>query len=180
MGDSIREHSDDYQDPKEEFLVEYQGGTQVETQNIQLEAGISQDTANKTLCKNTKYAQTILVTPPSGIATIHGTATKIMVFIENAQHPWIIDSGAHFSIVAREYLDNHFANFEKKLFPTMVNNFQSESGKMKSIGTSIKEIIIPHRKVNIRINPELEVIKDSHIQGFLLGTDYQMMYGIDI
>ncbi|MBW0481740.1 hypothetical protein O181_021455 [Austropuccinia psidii MF-1] len=39
---------------------------------------------------------------------------------------------------------------------------------------------IPHRKGNIRINPEFVVLDDAHIQGFLLGTDYQRMYGIDI
>ncbi|MBW0464723.1 hypothetical protein O181_004438 [Austropuccinia psidii MF-1] len=51
---------------------------------------------------------------------------------------------------------------------------------MTSIVTIIKEIIIPHRKGNIRFNPELVVLEDAHIQGFLLGTDYQRMYGIDI
>ncbi|MBW0579279.1 hypothetical protein O181_118994 [Austropuccinia psidii MF-1] len=51
---------------------------------------------------------------------------------------------------------------------------------MTSIGTIIKEIIIPHRKGNIRLNPEFVVLDDAQIQGFLLGTDYQRMYGIDI
>ncbi|MBW0570618.1 hypothetical protein O181_110333 [Austropuccinia psidii MF-1] len=51
---------------------------------------------------------------------------------------------------------------------------------MTSIGTIIKEIIIPHRKGNIRLNPELLVLDYAHIQGFLMGTDYQRMYGIDI
>ncbi|MBW0558461.1 hypothetical protein O181_098176 [Austropuccinia psidii MF-1] len=51
---------------------------------------------------------------------------------------------------------------------------------MTSIGTIIKEIIIPHRKGNIRLNPEFVVLDDAHIQGFLLGTDYQGIYGIDI
>ncbi|MBW0581875.1 hypothetical protein O181_121590 [Austropuccinia psidii MF-1] len=51
---------------------------------------------------------------------------------------------------------------------------------MTSIGKIIKEIIIPHRKGNIRLNPEFVVLEDAHIQGFLLGTDYQRMYGIDI
>ncbi|MBW0548610.1 hypothetical protein O181_088325 [Austropuccinia psidii MF-1] len=51
---------------------------------------------------------------------------------------------------------------------------------MTSIWTIIKEIIIPHRKGNIRLNPELLVPDYSHIQGFLMGTDYQRMYGIDI
>ncbi|MBW0469366.1 hypothetical protein O181_009081 [Austropuccinia psidii MF-1] len=51
---------------------------------------------------------------------------------------------------------------------------------MTSVGTIIKEIIIPHRKVNIRPNPEFVVLDDAHIQGFWLGTYYQRMYGIDI
>ncbi|MBW0581344.1 hypothetical protein O181_121059 [Austropuccinia psidii MF-1] len=53
MGDAIREQSDDDQDPREEFWVEYQEETPLEIQDIQLEAGMPQDTANKNLCKNT-------------------------------------------------------------------------------------------------------------------------------
>ncbi|MBW0576572.1 hypothetical protein O181_116287 [Austropuccinia psidii MF-1] len=111
---------------------------------------------------------------------IHGTATKVTVCIDNAQHPLIIDSGAHCSIVSRKYLDNHFPNLEEQLLPTKEKDFKSASGKMTSIGTIIKEIIISHRKGNIRLNPEFLVIDYAHIEGFLLGTDYQRMYGIDI
>ncbi|MBW0497028.1 hypothetical protein O181_036743 [Austropuccinia psidii MF-1] len=114
------------------------------------------------------------------MAYIHGTATKMTVCIDNAQHPLIIGSGAHCSIVARNYLRSHFPNWEKQLLPIKAKNFKSASAKMTSIGTIIKEIIIPHRKGNIRLNPELVVLDDAHIQGYLLGTDYQRMYGIDI
>ncbi|MBW0475425.1 hypothetical protein O181_015140 [Austropuccinia psidii MF-1] len=51
---------------------------------------------------------------------------------------------------------------------------------MNSIGKIIKEIIIPQWKCNIRLNPAFLVLDDAHIQGFLLGTDYQRIYGIDI
>ncbi|MBW0533176.1 hypothetical protein O181_072891 [Austropuccinia psidii MF-1] len=102
------------------------------------------------------------------------------VCIDNSQHTFIIDSCEHFSIVSREYLENHFPNWEKKLFPTKKKSFKSVSGKMKSISTILKEIIIHHRKDNIRLNPEFLVLEDSQIQGFLLGVDYQRMYGIDI
>ncbi|MBW0570768.1 hypothetical protein O181_110483 [Austropuccinia psidii MF-1] len=139
-----------------------------------------QDTANTNFCKHTRDAQTFLVTPIKKMAHIHGTDTKMTVCIDNAQHPLIIDSGAHCSIVARNYLDKHFPNWEKQLFATKAKNFKSDSGRMTSIGTHIKEIIIPHRKGNIRINPDFVVLDDSQIQGFLLGTDYQRMYGIDI
>ncbi|MBW0537482.1 hypothetical protein O181_077197 [Austropuccinia psidii MF-1] len=103
MGDAIREQSDDEQDPREEFLVEYQEETQIEIQNIQLEAGIPQDTSKKNLCKHTQDAQTFLVIPTKGMAYIHGTAARITVCIENSQTPLIIDIGTHCSIVARTY-----------------------------------------------------------------------------
>ncbi|MBW0460536.1 hypothetical protein O181_000251 [Austropuccinia psidii MF-1] len=180
MGDAIREQYDDDQDPREEFLLEYQKETPLEIQDAQLEAGIPQDTSNKNLCKHTQDAQTFLVTPTKRMSYIHGTATKVTVFIYNSQHPFIIESGAHCSIVARDYLDNHFPNWENQLLPTKAKNFKSASGNITSIGTIIKEIIIPHRKFNIRLNPEFVVPDDAHIQGILLGTDYQSMYGIDI
>ncbi|MBW0585362.1 hypothetical protein O181_125077 [Austropuccinia psidii MF-1] len=180
MGDAIREPSDDDQDPREEFLVEYQEESPLKIQDIQLEAGMPQDTANKDLCKHTQDAQTFLLTPTRGMAYIHGKATKMTVCIDNAQHPLIIDSGEHCSIVVIKYLDNHLPNWEKQLLPTKEKNLKSVLGKMTSIGTIIKEIIIPHRMGNIRLNPELVVLADTHIQGFLLGTDYQRMYGIDI
>ncbi|MBW0541064.1 hypothetical protein O181_080779 [Austropuccinia psidii MF-1] len=180
MGDAIREQSDNDQDPREEFLVEYQEEAPLEIQDIQLEEGMPQDTSNKNLCKHTQDAQTFLVIPTKGIAYIHGTATKVTVCMDNSQHPLITESGAHFSIVARQYLDNHFPNWEEQLLPTKAKNFKSASGNMTSIGTIIKEIIIPNGKGNIRLNPEFVVRENSHIEGFLLGTDYQMMYGIDI
>ncbi|MBW0476001.1 hypothetical protein O181_015716 [Austropuccinia psidii MF-1] len=102
MGNAIREHSDDDQDPREEYLVEYQEETQLEIQDIQLEEEMPQYTANKSLCKHTQAAQTFLVTPARVTAYIHGKTTKMTVCIDNAQHPLIIDSGAHCSRVARE------------------------------------------------------------------------------
>ncbi|MBW0552295.1 hypothetical protein O181_092010 [Austropuccinia psidii MF-1] len=51
---------------------------------------------------------------------------------------------------------------------------------MTSIRTIIKEIIIPHRKDDIRLKRESLVIEDAHILDFFLETDYQRMYVIDI
>ncbi|MBW0497473.1 hypothetical protein O181_037188 [Austropuccinia psidii MF-1] len=63
MGDAIRDQNDEEQDPREEFLVEYQEETPLEIQDIQLEEGMPQDTSNKTLCKHTQDSKTFLVTP---------------------------------------------------------------------------------------------------------------------
>ncbi|MBW0477179.1 hypothetical protein O181_016894 [Austropuccinia psidii MF-1] len=65
-------------------------------------------------------------------------------------------------------------------FATKEKNFRSKSGKMKSISTIIKEIIIDHRKVKIKLKPTFVVLEDAHTQGILLGIDYQRMLGIDI
>ncbi|MBW0560400.1 hypothetical protein O181_100115 [Austropuccinia psidii MF-1] len=102
------------------------------------------------------------------------------VFIDNPQHPFIIDRRAHCSIVAINYLNHHFPIWEKQLLLTKAKNFKSASGKMIFIGKFIKEIIIPHRKGIIRLNADFILLEDSHIQGFLLRRDYQRMYVIDI
>ncbi|MBW0571906.1 hypothetical protein O181_111621 [Austropuccinia psidii MF-1] len=180
MDDAIRENSDNDQEPKEEFLVDYQQETQLKIQEIQLEAELTQDTANKKLCKQTQDAWTFLVTPTQGMEYIHGTATKMTVYIDNDQHPFIIGSDEHCSIVSREYLYKHLTNQKNQLLPSKENNFKSETGNMTSIGTIIKEIIIPHWKGNIRLNSEFLVLEDAHIQAFLMGADYQSMHGIDI
>ncbi|MBW0469865.1 hypothetical protein O181_009580 [Austropuccinia psidii MF-1] len=145
MGDSIREQFDEDQEPREEILVEHQEETQLDIQDIQLQAGMPQDTANKSFCKHTQDSQTFLDRPTKGIAYINGTDRKMTVCIDNAQHPLIIDSRENFSIVSKDYLDNHFPNWEKQLLPTKAKSFKSASGKMKFIGTIVKEIIIPHQ-----------------------------------
>ncbi|MBW0492688.1 hypothetical protein O181_032403 [Austropuccinia psidii MF-1] len=68
MGNAIREQSDDDQDPREELLVEYKEETPLEIQDIQLEAGMPQDTANKNLCEDTQDAQTLPVTSTKRMA----------------------------------------------------------------------------------------------------------------
>ncbi|MBW0485359.1 hypothetical protein O181_025074 [Austropuccinia psidii MF-1] len=143
MGDANREQSDEEQDPRGEFLVEYQEEAPHEVRDTNLEAGMPQDTANRNLCKHTQDAQTFLVTPSKGMAYIHGTATKMTFCIDNAQHSLIIESGADCSIVARMFLNNHFTNWEKQCFPTKAKNFKGSSGKMTSIGKIIKKIVIP-------------------------------------
>ncbi|MBW0472970.1 hypothetical protein O181_012685 [Austropuccinia psidii MF-1] len=114
IGDAIREQSYNDQDPREELLVEYKGETPLEIKDIQLEEGMPQNTKTKNSCKHTKDSQTFQVTPTKGMAYIHGTAKKMTVCIENSQDTLIIDSGAHCSIVARNYLDHHCPNWEKK------------------------------------------------------------------
>ncbi|MBW0499780.1 hypothetical protein O181_039495 [Austropuccinia psidii MF-1] len=152
MGDAIREHSDDDQEPREELLVKYQEQTPLKIQDIQLEAGMPQDTANKNLCKQTQDAQTFLVTPTKGMW-------------RTALHSGKKVSGQPLSKLGNQ------------LFPTKAKNLKSESGKITSIGTIIKELIIPHKKGNIRVNPEFVVLDYAHIQGFFLGTDYQKIEG---
>ncbi|MBW0506325.1 hypothetical protein O181_046040 [Austropuccinia psidii MF-1] len=49
MVGAIREQSDGDQDPREEFLVQYKEETPLEIQEVQLESGMPQDTANKNL-----------------------------------------------------------------------------------------------------------------------------------
>ncbi|MBW0479255.1 hypothetical protein O181_018970 [Austropuccinia psidii MF-1] len=88
------------------------------------------------------------------------------VCIDNAQHPFLLDNGAHYSIVSREYLGNHFPNHEKQPIPTKAKDLKIASGKLKYIGTIIKAILIAYSKGNIGLNPEFVVLQDANIQGF--------------
>ncbi|MBW0521650.1 hypothetical protein O181_061365 [Austropuccinia psidii MF-1] len=157
MGGGIREQSDKEKHPREELLVGYQEETPWEIQDIQLEAGMPQDTANKSLCKQTQYAQKFLVSPTKVMEYIHGTATKMTVCIDNSQHPLIIETIANQGKELKKCIREDDTHWD-----------------------TIKEIVIPYRKGKIRLNPEFFVLEDAHIQGFLLGTDYQRMYVIDI
>ncbi|MBW0510325.1 hypothetical protein O181_050040 [Austropuccinia psidii MF-1] len=81
MNDAIREITDDDQDPIEEFLVEYQEEIQQEIQDIKLKSGQPPETDNKDLSKHTQDPQTFLVTPAKGMAYIHGTATRMTIYM---------------------------------------------------------------------------------------------------
>ncbi|MBW0544938.1 hypothetical protein O181_084653 [Austropuccinia psidii MF-1] len=104
LDDYIRETSDDNQAPIEEFLVKQQEETQLEIHKIELESGFPKDTPKNNLCKHTQDKKTFLDTTTEGMGYIYGTATNITLGLENSQHQFIIESGANFSIVAKEYL----------------------------------------------------------------------------
>ncbi|MBW0479730.1 hypothetical protein O181_019445 [Austropuccinia psidii MF-1] len=93
------------------------------------------------------------------------------ICVENDQHPLMIDNGAHFPIAAKQYSQKNSPIGKSRSFQLRKRNFKSASEKMTSIGTIIKEIIIPYRKGDIRLNLEFVVLEDAHIQGFLLGKD---------
>ncbi|MBW0506457.1 hypothetical protein O181_046172 [Austropuccinia psidii MF-1] len=101
MVNSIRENSYYDQDTIEETLVDYQEEKQWEIQDIQLEAFLPWDTTNKNLQKHTQDSQNFLVTPHGGMAYIHGTTTNITICVDDSQYPLIIDTGSHFSIIAK-------------------------------------------------------------------------------
>ncbi|MBW0505410.1 hypothetical protein O181_045125 [Austropuccinia psidii MF-1] len=106
-----------------------------------------QDTANKNLCKHTQGAQTFLVTPTKGMEYIHGTATKMTVLIDNAQHPLIIDSGAHCPVVARNYSESHVPNRERQLCQPKQRTSKVLQGRSLPLVQLIKRKFSPIRRV---------------------------------
>ncbi|MBW0557759.1 hypothetical protein O181_097474 [Austropuccinia psidii MF-1] len=146
MGDAIREQSDDYQDTrknswwntkrKPHWNPRHTVGSRHATRSCQQKLVQTHTRCTKIPCYTNQR---------DGIQT---------VFIANSQHLLIIDIGEQCSIMARNYLENHSQNWEKQLLQTKAKNFKGLSGKITSIGKIIKEIIIPHRKGKIRLNPE--------------------------
>ncbi|MBW0568259.1 hypothetical protein O181_107974 [Austropuccinia psidii MF-1] len=142
MGDAIREQSDDDQYPREELLMEYQEEKRLDIQDIQLEAGIPQETANKNLCKHTQDSQAFLVTPTKVMAYIHGTATKITVCIENYPHPLIIGS-----VVFHTFLpvSRNFLKIKSLKIKITMNNSGNQHSK-----DMIKKSHTPRNNLNSR------------------------------
>ncbi|MBW0481032.1 hypothetical protein O181_020747 [Austropuccinia psidii MF-1] len=67
-----------------------------------------------------------------------------------------------------------------ELLTTKAKSFTRESGTMNSLGTITKKFIIPHKKGNFRLEPEFVVLDNAKVRSFILGTEYQRIYGIDI
>ncbi|MBW0568627.1 hypothetical protein O181_108342 [Austropuccinia psidii MF-1] len=75
------------------------------------------------------------------------------------------------------------SNFEENQHSCLPSQWKSihpvfHISLLETVKTS--EVPNRHKKGNIRLNPKFLVLDDSHIQGFLLGSDYQRMYVIDI
>ncbi|MBW0544332.1 hypothetical protein O181_084047 [Austropuccinia psidii MF-1] len=92
----------------------------------------------------------------------------------------IIDTEASCSIVGNKYLKDHFPKWEEELIPNKSRKFKCSSGRINSLGTIFKEIILPHRNGNTILKPEFVILENAQVQGFLLGTEYQRIYNIDI
>ncbi|MBW0521221.1 hypothetical protein O181_060936 [Austropuccinia psidii MF-1] len=51
---------------------------------------------------------------------------------------------------------------------------------MNSLGTITKTFIIPHKKGDFRLEPDFVVLNNGKLRGFILGTEYQRIYGKQI
>ncbi|MBW0514756.1 hypothetical protein O181_054471 [Austropuccinia psidii MF-1] len=118
MGDATREHSDDEQDPKRGIFSGVPRGNKTSYSGYTVGSRNYTRHCKESLCKHTQDVQTFLVTSTKLMSYTHATATKMTICIDNAQNPLIIDIGANCSIVEKEYLDNHFPNWEKQHLPT--------------------------------------------------------------
>ncbi|MBW0518839.1 hypothetical protein O181_058554 [Austropuccinia psidii MF-1] len=81
------------------------------------------------------------------MAYIHGTATTMTVCIENSQHPLIIDSGAHFSIVARITRTTTFRTGKTSSCPPRQRNSRVHKGRCLPLGQLSKRQLNPIGKV---------------------------------
>ncbi|MBW0469341.1 hypothetical protein O181_009056 [Austropuccinia psidii MF-1] len=150
MGDSIREQSDDDQDPR---------GNTTRNPGHTVKRGHA-----------TRHFQQKLVQKYTGCTKIPGHTKK-----RNGINKW----NSHKNDLARNYLDNHLPNWENKLLPTEAKNFKSASGKITSIGTVIKEIIIPHKKGNIRLNPKPAFSIGEEPLGKIRGHDIELYLDVE-
>ncbi|MBW0466866.1 hypothetical protein O181_006581 [Austropuccinia psidii MF-1] len=83
-----------------------------------------------------------------GMRYIHGTPTKLLVFIDCRKHLLIIVTSETFPDVTRHYLDETLPLWGTELLPTKAKIFKSASEEVKSLDKITIKVIVAHKKGN--------------------------------
>ncbi|MBW0473159.1 hypothetical protein O181_012874 [Austropuccinia psidii MF-1] len=97
------------------------------------------------------------------------------VSIDNSQYPFIIDSGAQCSIVAINYLDNHFPNWEIQLLPLRPTTSRVDQGRCVPLGQLSKIQLCPIGKRIYGID-----IYNSKNRNITIGTNKEKKFSLYI
>ncbi|CAH7671063.1 hypothetical protein PPACK8108_LOCUS5827 [Phakopsora pachyrhizi] len=92
----------------------------------------------------------------------------------------LLDGGAFYSIVGSKFLNIVLPDWKNNLLDIPITKFKSASGDMKLIGIIETSLIFPHPLGSVRIQAELVVMDNATMHYFILGNEYQSLYGIDI
>ncbi|MBW0531726.1 hypothetical protein O181_071441 [Austropuccinia psidii MF-1] len=118
--------------------------------------------------------------PAKGKGYTAGSSCMTNIVKKNREAKIHLDSGAFFTCVDKDYLDNIYTNWKDKLMQIESIKFSSASQNMHPLGIFEAEIIFPHPTGSIRLKVEFVVMNNCTSQHFILGNDYLNIYGIDI
>ncbi|MBW0589658.1 hypothetical protein O181_129373 [Austropuccinia psidii MF-1] len=90
-----------------------------------------------------------------------------------------LDSGAFCTCIGKDYLDRIYTNCKESLMPIEGINLSSVRKDMHPLGIFEAAMIFPHSSGSIRLKVEF-VMNNYTSHHFILGNDYQKIYGIDI
>ncbi|MBW0551179.1 hypothetical protein O181_090894 [Austropuccinia psidii MF-1] len=110
--------------------------------------------------------------PKRGKGSTAGKSCIKEVVIDKKPTKPLLDPGAFFSCVGKNFLKICAPNFEYHLLQIGGIKFNSESNPMKALGSFETNIIFPHINGNLRITVEFVVMENCSRSHFILGNDY--------
>ncbi|MBW0521383.1 hypothetical protein O181_061098 [Austropuccinia psidii MF-1] len=113
-------------------------------------------------------AQLIKTKPNRGKGYTDNKSCITEVVIENKPTKILLDPGAFFSCVGKDFLKTFVPNFEDQLLPIYGIKFNSASSSMKELGIFEATVIFPHINGNLRITVEFVVMKNFSSTHFIL------------
>ncbi|MBW0586333.1 hypothetical protein O181_126048 [Austropuccinia psidii MF-1] len=127
------EHWESESEPIEQYLLEYYDEKPASILENCLKPEFSQPKNVEDLSGSTTDSKEYLENPKIAISFIHVEIPNVDVYIENTNHPLIVDTGETFSVVSRKCLDRHFQLWHAEILVTKAKGFKSASGKMESL-----------------------------------------------
>ncbi|MBW0575008.1 hypothetical protein O181_114723 [Austropuccinia psidii MF-1] len=127
-----------------------------------------------------QYAQLMKAKPNRGKGYTAGKSCITEVVIDNKPTKLLLNSGAFCSCVGKSFLKTFVPNFADQLLPIDGIKFNSASNPMKALDIVETNVIFTHINGNLRITVEFFVMENWASNHFILGSDYLIMYGIDL
>ncbi|MBW0513750.1 hypothetical protein O181_053465 [Austropuccinia psidii MF-1] len=125
-------------------------------------------------------AQLMKTKPNRGKGYTAGNSCITEVVIENKPTKDLLDPGAFFSGVGKDFLKTCVLNFEDQLLPIDGIKFNSASIPIKSLGILETNVIFLHINGNLRINVEFVAMGNWSSSHFIFQNDYFIKYRIDL
>ncbi|MBW0582126.1 hypothetical protein O181_121841 [Austropuccinia psidii MF-1] len=118
--------------------------------------------------------------PSRGKGYTAGSSCITDIVINKKEAKIHLDSGAFCTFLGKDYLGIIYTDWQETLMQIEGTKFSSFSQDMHPLGILEAEMIFAHPAGSIRLKFELVVMNNFTSQHFILGSDYLVIYGIDV